>query len=342
MKINQPIRVKLKKGYEQRDAQASGQRNPSISESIKNTGLSMKNGSIRFGLCCIFKAQPIKFRRTTAKYLSRFSRMEQKNRLSDICLFNSRSLFKALAFCHQNNIGGFRINSQILPLKTHPQLGYHIEELPQADRIINNFKACGDYSRAYDIRTTFHPDQFIVLSSINPDVVNRSVADLAYQAEVSQWVNADVINIHAGGVYNDKPSALKRLRRIIETLPDAVRKRLALENDDKSYSPEDLLPVCRDMGIPLVYDVHHHRCLKDNLSIREATYLSADTWNREPLFHISSPLHGWQSKDIRKHHDFINIHDFPHIWLSMRVSVEVEAKAKEVAVLKLMKDLSFK
>ncbi len=301
----------------------------------------MNDQQIRFGLCCIFKEQPIKFRRTTAKHLSQFSAEEQKNRLSDICLSNARSLLKALAFCHQNSIGGFRINSQILPLKTHPQLGYNVSDLPEADRIIKNFMTCGEFSREHDIRTTFHPDQFIVLSSKNPDVVKRSMADLEYQAEVSQWVNADVINIHAGGVYNDKQSALKRLRIVIDSLPDSVRKRLTLENDDKSYSPEDLLPLCRDMGIPLVYDVHHHRCLKDTLSVSEATYLSVDTWNREPLFHISSPINGWESPDMRKHHDFIDMNDFPLIWMPMKITIEVEAKAKEVAVIKLMEELSF-
>lgn len=300
----------------------------------------MTNGAMRFGLCCIFKEQPIKFRRTTAKYLSQFSVEEQRNRLSDICLANAGSLLEALTFCHQHNIGDFRINSQILPLKTHPQLGYHVTDLPDADQIIRRFMACGEYSRKHDIRTTFHPDQFIVLSSINPDVVKRSIADLEYQAEISQWVNADVINIHAGGVYNDKSSALTRLRMVIDNLPDAVRKRLTLENDDKSYSPKDLLPVCRDMGIPLVYDVHHHRCLKDILSVNEASHLSADTWNREPLFHISSPMNGWQSPDMRKHHDFIDMNDLPKIWKSMKITVEVEAKAKELAVLKLMKDVS--
>jgi len=96
------------------------------------------------------------------------------------------------------------------------------------------------------------------------------------------------------------------------------------------------------MGIPLVYDVHHHRCLKDNLSVSDAICLATDTWNREPLFHISSPVNGWQSNDMRNHNDFIDIIDFPRIWLSMKVTIEVEAKSKELAVLKLMKDLSYK
>ena len=295
---------------------------------------------IRFGMCCIFREYPVKFRTTTARYLSKFSRQEQKDRLSDICLANARSLLKALAYCHENQIGGFRINSQILPLKTHPDIGYDVADLIDSDTLVKSFKACGRFARTHDIRTSFHPDQFIVLSSPNPDVVSRSIADLVYQAQVAQWVNADVINVHAGGVYGDKPSALKRLKQTIAGLPDSVRKRLTLENDDRSYSPADLLPVCSDMNIPLVYDVHHHRCLKDGLTISEATVQCAATWDREPLFHLSSPINGWESVDIRKHHDYIDVNDLPGDWLSMDITVEVEAKAKELAVLKLIKDLN--
>ena len=294
---------------------------------------------IRFGLCCIFKEQPIKFGRTTAGFLSKFSPAAQQDQLSKICLANARSLFNALEFCRQNAIGSFRINSQILPLKTHPDVGYDIFELPDAKTIIDTFKTCGKFSRTHAIRTTFHPDQFIVLSSPHPDVVTRSVADLEYQAEVAEWVNADAINIHAGGAYGDKRSALNRLRRTIETLSDPVRKRLTLENDDKSYSPRDLLPVCEDMQIPLTYDVHHHRCLKDGLTVEQATMLVAATWNREPLFHLSSPEKGWEFGTPRNHHDYIDIRDVPTLWLSMDITVEVEAKAKELAVLKLMREL---
>lgn len=297
---------------------------------------------IRFGLCCLFKEQPIKFRRTTVKYLSKFSLQEHRSRLSEICLANAQSLFKALQFCHQNSIGSFRINSQILPLKTHHDLGYSMADLPNSEKIINIFKECGQFSKQNNIRTTFHPDQFIILSSPNLDVVSRSIADLEYHAEVAQWVNGDVINIHAGGVYGDKAAAIDRFKKIAETLSDEVRSRLTLENDDKSYSPEDLLPVCSDMEIPLTYDVHHHRCLKDGLTVEKATELSFKTWkNREPLVHISSPKNGWRSKDIRMHHDYISIDDFPPFWLSINpdMTVEVEAKAKEAAVLQLMKDL---
>ncbi|MDD9301949.1 MAG: UV DNA damage repair endonuclease UvsE [Desulfobacter sp.] len=296
---------------------------------------------IRFGLCCVFKEHPIKFRRTTASYLARFSEEEQKKRLARLCAENAQSLARALDFCQKNNIGSFRINSQILPLKTHPDMGYDIGDLPGSQELIRAFKACGEFSLTHDIRTTFHPDQFIVLSSPRPDVVQRSVSDLEYQAQVAEWVNADVINIHAGGVYGDKPSAISRLMKTIDTLSDPIRKRLTLENDDKSYSPHDLLPVCRDLKIPLVYDVHHHRCLPDGLAVETATQRALDTWNREPLFHLSSPKNGWDGPSPGKHHDFIDPNDLPRHWIPMDITVEIEAKAKEIAVKQLMADLKF-
>jgi len=294
---------------------------------------------IRFGLCCIFRKEPIKFRRTTAKYLQALSRNQQLKYLSEICLHNAHALNKALRYCRNHDIKDFRINSQILPLKTHPDVGYSMEDLPSYDQIIQTFKGCGRFCQKNDIRTTFHPDQFILLSSPSSEVVYRSVADLIYQAEVAGWVNADVINIHGGGGYGDKSASLRRLRERIEQLPEAVRSRLTLENDDRVYTPKDLLPVVRDMGIPLVYDVHHHRCLPDGSSVESTTELAQSTWRREPLFHLSSPRDGWDSGKPGSHHDFIDTDDFPACWRNLDITVEVEAKAKELAVLKLKQDL---
>lgn len=295
---------------------------------------------IRLGLCCIFRKEPIKFRRTTAKYLQAFSRDQRLEYIAEICLHNARTLHKALIYCHDHDIKGFRINSQILPLKTHPEIGYRMEDLPLYDEIIRTFKECGRFCRKYDIRTTFHPDQFILLSSTDGDVIRRSIADLIYHSEVASWVSADVINIHGGGAYGDKSESLSRLRKRIEQLPEAVRSRLTLENDDRVYTPKDLLPVCKDTGVPFVYDVHHHRCLPDGASVEATTKLALKTWNREPLFHLSSPKDGWESNKLRNHHDYIDANDFPACWMNLNLTVEVEAKAKELAVLKLKRDLA--
>jgi UV DNA damage endonuclease len=107
-----------------------------------------------------------------------------------------------------------------------------------------------------------------------------------------------------------------------------------LENDDRSFTPQDLLPLCRRLRIPLVYDVHHHRCLPDGLSVEEATREAMATWRgREPHFHISSPRTGWKSADPRPHADYLDPRDLPRAWLTVPMTVDVEAKAKERAVL---------
>ena len=290
---------------------------------------------IRLGLCCIFRQAPIKFRRTTAKYLLSLSEDARQAHLTSICMDNANALYRALAFCAENDIGAFRINSQILPVKTHPDVGYDLDQLPDGDRIISRFKQCGTFSRQKGIRTTFHPDQFLVLSSPDAGVVDRSVADLEYHAQVAGWVAADVINIHGGGAYGDKAKALKRLVAVINRLPEGVKRRLSLENDDRVYTPADLLPVCAATGLPFVYDAHHHRCLPDGKRVEDITKAAIATWNREPLFHLSSPLNGWNTGPFRPHHDYIDPADFPDCWHDQDITVDVEAKAKELAVLRL-------
>ena len=252
---------------------------------------------------------------------------------------NADALLASLQFCAASNIGCFRINSQILPLKTHPESGYDIADLPEADEIIRRFRACGRFVKKHKLRTCFHPDQFVVLNSPRADVVENSISELEYQAEVSEWVEADVINIHGGGAYGDKQKALSDFAHNLNRLSPQVRIRLTVENDDKTYTPADLLPLCRATGIPLVYDVHHHRCHADDLSIEEATKQAIATWDREPMFHISSPIEGWNGPRPERHHDFIDINDFPKYWRRKQITVEVEAKAKEVAVEKLLNDL---
>jgi UV DNA damage endonuclease len=300
----------------------------------------LNESPIRFGLCCIFLEQPIKFRNTTVKTISGMERDAALAKLSGLCLTNAEALLTSLQFCVENGIGCFRINSQVLPVKTHGECGYDVSDLPDGDEIVQRFKGCGQFARDHDIRTSFHPDQFVVLNSPRPDVVERSIAELEYQSEVAEWVGADVVNIHGGGGYGDKPDALARFARNLSRLSERARSRLTVENDDTIYTPSDLLPMCRAEGIPLVYDVHHHRCNTDDLSVEAATQEAIGTWNREPMFHISSPIEGWKGPKPRRHHDFIDVRDFPDCWRDLKLSIEVEAKAKEVAVLKLKKQLA--
>lgn len=298
--------------------------------------------SIRWGLCCSFREQPIAFRNTTVAAISRLRRKEALQKLSTLCRANAEALFAALTYCGDNGIGCFRVVSQVLPLKTHPEHCYDVGDLPAGAEIIRRFQECGELAQQFSLRTCFHPDQFVVLNSPRPEVVEASLRELEYQAEVAEWIGADVINIHAGGAFGDKPAALARFAGSLARLSDRVRSRLTLENDDKLFAPTDLLPLCREKGIPLVYDVHHHRCHPDGISEAEATELAIETWNREPLFHISSPAGGWKGPRPATHDDFIDPDDFPHDWLRRKITVEIEAKAKEVAVLRLQSDIERK
>lgn len=271
--------------------------------SARKTSLRRRPNALRLGLCCQFVREPIKFRATMATAMLRLPKLA---RLADVCRSNAEALLASLEFCASHGIGAFRINSQILPVKTDPAAGYEMNELPGGADIIARFRECGRFARSNNLRLSFHPDQFVVLNSPNPQTLAHSLGELNYQAEVAEWVGADTINLHGGGAYGDKAAALGALRRNIERLPKPVRLRLTLENDDKVYTPSDLLPVCADTGAPLVYDVHHHRSLPDGLSVAEITDRARKTWPAEPLSHISSPLAGWDGPKPERHHDYID------------------------------------
>jgi UV DNA damage endonuclease len=290
---------------------------------------------MRLGLCCLFTTFPVKFRTTTATHAGKLPERERRGKLGELALHNAATLNQALVVCEGLGIRAFRIMCGVLPLYTHPQLCYRIEELPSADAIVSRLREAGEFARRHGIRLSFHPDQFTVLSTPRPETLASSIRELMYMGELSELLGADAINIHGGGVYGDKEGALGRLAASIRELPDPVRSRLTLENDDVSYTPLDLLPVCRETGVPLVYDVHHHRCLPDGLSVEEATAMALRTWNREPLFHISSPRDRGAGANRRPHADYIEPSDFPDFWRDLHITVDVEAKAKEAAVLAL-------
>jgi UV DNA damage endonuclease len=269
-------------------------------------------------------------------------RSEQMVRLSALCLANARALVSALHEVRRLGIGAFRVSSPLFPLYTHPLVGYQLRELPDCAEICALLAQVKTLKEQYQIRLSFHPDQFTLLSSPRPEVTVAALKDLHYQALLASLIGADLINIHGGGVYGDKPQALARLAEQISALPDEIRGRLTLENDDQSYSVKDLEPLCTQLSVPLVYDVHHHRCNPDGLSIAQATEVCLQSWQRvgrEPYFHISSPKYGWEGK-LRPHADYIVREDFPLEWLSLDATLDVEAKAKELAVRKLQEDFN--
>lgn len=259
--------------------------------------------------------------------------------LSRLADENLKALECAISYCHAHGIGCFRVLSGLFPLCTHPEFGYQIQELPDAFMIEQQLQRCCSLAKACDIRLTFHPDQFVVLNSPHPQVIENSLKEIEFHANLADKLGADVINIHAGGVYGNKAQALQALEKNLSYLSEKAIQALTLENDDTRYTPRDLLPFCQKHKIPFVYDVHHHRCLPDQATVEETTERALQTWNREPLFHLSSPREGWQGRQPKWHHDFIDICDLPECWRKIDpLTVEIEAKAKEIAVLKFLDD----
>jgi UV DNA damage endonuclease len=297
--------------------------------------------TLRFGLCCQFLDAPIRFRTATHRYAGGLVAEARAEYLRGIARDNAASLLQAVETCAALGIGAFRINSQILPLGTHPASGYSLASLDVDGTLHDAFRAAGERARALDVRLSFHPDQFVVLNSVRDDVVAASVRELDFQAALAALIGADTLVLHGGSLTGGRDAALDRLARGIDRLGAEARARLALENDDRQFAPSDLLPLAHRYGVPLVYDVHHHRCLPDGLDVAEATEAAADTWgDREPWAHISSPRDGWSAPNPRPHADYIDPADFPPSWLGRRLTIDVEAKAKERAVVGIMEALA--
>jgi len=309
--------------------------------SVKGPSPARPGGSLlRLGLCCAFVEEPIHFRRTTARYVTGLKSGERHEFLRQIAADNARALALAVDWCAAHGVGAFRVNSEILPVATHPRVGYRLDDLDRTGEVRAAFVDAGAHASRGKVRLSFHPDQFVVPGSLREDVAQSSLAELEYQARVAELIGADQLTLHGGGAQGGKPAALDRLRRNLAKLSPRARTRVALENDDRVYTVLDLLPLCRDEDIPLVYDVHHHRCNPDDLSVEEATVAAAKTWGRrEPWAHLSTPKGGWRSDDPRRHADFIRPRDVPACWVGKRMTIDVEAKAKELAVLRLQAHL---
>ncbi len=287
--------------------------------------------------------EPIRFRTFTIAGLRDKNAAERLTHISAVCLDNCRSLLRALHFCRDKGIGAFRVTSPLLPRYTHPEAGYTLANLPDGEEICRTLALVKEFQATHDIRLSFHPDQFIVLSSPHADVVANAIRELDYQAMLAELIGADVITVHGGGHYGNPELALTRFAENFRRLPKRVQARLTLENDDTVYSVADLLPLCERLAIPLAYDVHHHRCHGDRLTVAEATERTLATWERvgrEPCFHLSSPKNGWQDANPLPHADYIDPADFPACWRDLTATIDIEAKAKELAVLALKQYLA--
>ncbi|SBV92048.1 UV-endonuclease UvdE [uncultured delta proteobacterium] len=169
---------------------------------------------------------------------------------------NLRALDAMVRYCRAEGIRLMRISSDVIPLASHPGVSFDWQHLLQEE-----LAAIATLIADTGVRVSMHPGQYTVLNSPRDDVVERAVEDLRFHADFLGAVGADMtarIILHLGGGYGDKQAALRRLARNIETLPAHIRNRLALENDERIYTIEDVLAVCGEFALPAVFDVYHH------------------------------------------------------------------------------------
>jgi UV DNA damage endonuclease len=298
-----------------------------------------RQSALRWGLCCLVVDAPLKFRSATHAYVRTLEPSAASAYVSGIALDNAQSLCDVLQYCARLGIRAFRISSQLFPLATHPESGYTLDTLAEGGEVRRRLQLARELAVANGIRLSLHPDQFVVLNSVRPEVVNSAIGELGWQAEIATAVGADVLCLHGGSTAGGWDAAVDRLIAGVERLSPTVRSLLALENDDRCFPLVELLPVSLATSVPLVLDAHHHRVIDGGLTLAEATDWALATWDdREPYFHMSSPKAGWSGGDPRPHADFIAPADVPRYWLELgaRLTVDVEAKAKERAVLRLI------
>ena len=172
----------------------------------------------------------------------------------------------------------FRIGSQIIPFASHPVCGFDWK-----GAFSERLEEIGDFIDQNNMRISMHPDQFVLINSNKPDVVRRSIAELEYHCRVLDAMELDEsakVQIHVGGVYGDRGSAIRRFVSNYRRLSGPVKRRLAIENDDRSYPLSDCLSIHRKVRVPVIFDVFHHEMLSSGEPVSEAIAAAAGTWRR--------------------------------------------------------------
>ncbi len=256
----------------------------------------------------------------------------------DLSFFNVSDLLVILRWNIKNNIRFFRVSSDIFPWANH----YNIKTLPQYKKIKDVLDEIGRYVKNNSIRLTFHPGPFNVLTSPKESVIENTIKDLEMHGTICDMLGLsktpfNKINIHCNGVYGDKKSAMDRFCSNFELLSNSVKKRLTIENDDKSsmYSVKDLMYINERIGIPIVFDFHHHKFCDGGISEKEALALAISTWpkNIRPVVHYSESKadHELDVKvKAQAHSDYIK--KLPNTY-GYDLDLMVEAKAKELSIL---------
>jgi UV DNA damage endonuclease len=243
-----------------------------------------------------------------------------------------------------NQIHFFRLSSRLIPLAGHEELldWNYIKPLQEP------LKRIADYIKEHPSRIDFHPDHFVVLNTSEKEILKNSLKTLHMHEALLKGMEIDTEHrcvLHVGGGYDNKEKALEMFIHNWGYVPQSIQRMIMLENDDTTFTVKDALYLCEKLGIPMVFDYHHHLVHHEEIDWKEDWNRIVQTWSHSTLpikMHISSPR---SMKEYRAHADYVN----PEMFLSFLREIKgtvpeiycmIEAKQKDGALFQLMKDLS--
>jgi len=300
----------------------------------------MENGikMTRLGYACINLSIPcspsLNMRKNT--FLSK-----GKEYAGALALNNVKMLSKIFQWNEDNNIRVYRMSSDMIPWMSE----YELNELPQFNEISPVLSSAGALARKYGHRLSFHPGPFNQLASMKSNVVTRTIKELNQHSEIMDLMGFPAnhmtkINIHVGNAAEGKADATNRFCENFKLLNDGTKKRLVVENDDKSglYTMQELYElVHKKIGVPLTFDYLHHYCNPGTLTEKEALTLAVSTWGEvTPCAHYSSSkkLCEDNTAKLLSHADYVyNVIDT----YGFDLDIVIEAKAKDLATLSYVK-----
>jgi UV DNA damage endonuclease len=282
------------------------------------------------GLVCITSGESVRYRTTTRKQLLSLPLKDQKRKLREIYEINLTRFGNAIDYCLKEGIKLYRLISGAFPFSDE-KIGRGI-----LDSMRDELAEQGKRAMQNGLRVVMHPDQFVVLNSESEQVVKNSIKILEMHAHTLDLFGLPQTAWTALEIHGGKGGRSEQLVRAIEGLDDNIRSRLALENDERIYSAAEIHSICKEAGVPMVFDAHHHIVYEDlesydDPSVEKYFEAAAGTWPDRSwqMVHISNGKEFFRDP---RHHDLISV--MPRC-CRKAPWIEVEAKSKEFAIQKI-------
>lgn len=214
----------------------------------------------RVGFACKFEETPIpNIKTTTITWLNSAPRQKAVDKLTDLMKHNVVALMAQVNWVgkQDHNKRMFRISSDILPAYTHDDWSWFWWDTDTVSFLERELLKVGNRARELDIRLSFHPGQFCVLGSDNPGVVENSIQEFEYHADLIRYMGYGrsfqdfKCNIHIGG-----KAGPEGFKKALSKLSTVARNSITVENDEFKWGVDSSLELVDHCA--LVLDIHHH------------------------------------------------------------------------------------